>query len=592
MTLGLSRRLGRTLLSHIGETVIEQLVFTTTKTGNSSDSTVWDQGKVPDYGDTIIVATGHTLTIDQDLTIGYDPDPVADVITCQGTGALTIGEGVTLTVTGNITMASGAFTMAAGSSLVGDIATGLVAGVHSNVYGAEGAILDINGTSGSRSSVSSIGAGTFYLDWYQSGANSADVANLSSEYCDFEDLGDAATRAIYWRRQGISFAHCTFDGCAYVGTPGYHYADLNIIVSDCNFINGIDTYDLQLSNNSATAITGTRTISGCAFNNGLNLAYNHSTTSISDCYVNNLSTSALVAEYPTDITRCFIDKNSDFVVYVNEITDCFRYVPSTDNAHLFLLNDNESGWTFNGVLFEHGDDWTTDECDGILNNANMAASRNVVVQNCIVLPNNAGRASCTIATDNCAYSNVIWTLNKNTYFSDNKGFFLVAAHGTGSAGRIASCQSNLAYCEDATPTEAHIMQEVGDYTPADDYCTVADYNGYDYVNAPAYDVTADGFASTPGTHDLNEGANLVASGRDLASWAAYALGATGTDAQKRTAAVNAFKAMNDPASPYYDADATVSNLVTWIKAGFAPQNANYADSGHDAGRIGAVDVAA
>jgi hypothetical protein len=81
----------------------------------------------------------------------------------------------------------------------------------------------------------------------------------------------------------------------------------------------------------------------------------------------------------------------------------------------------------------------------------------------------------------------------------------------------------------------------------------------------------------------------VDSGRNLAKWAQVELGATGTGDQKRTAALAALAAMNDPSDPNYHAGVTVAGLVAWVKDGFAPTNMTYATAADDGGWIGAVE---
>jgi hypothetical protein len=121
-----------------------------------------------------------------------------------------------------------------------------------------------------------------------------------------------------------------------------------------------------------------------------------------------------------------------------------------------------------------------------------------------------------------------------------------------------------------------------------DYVTQCDYNGY-WNMAAAYDVDPAAFANPVGANDLVENnPQFVDKTRNLATWAQKALGKTGTDAQLRTAALNALANMNNPASIHYHADASVANLVQWVKDGFAPTKKAY-DTASDTGSyIGAV----
>lgn len=79
---------------------------TTGGSGNWSSTTPnapWPGGTLPNATDDVIVATGHTLTVDGNYTIGSSPDNITTyAIDCAGTGMLTINTACTLTVKGNV----------------------------------------------------------------------------------------------------------------------------------------------------------------------------------------------------------------------------------------------------------------------------------------------------------------------------------------------------------------------------------------------------------------------------------------------------------------------------------------------------------
>lgn len=87
-------------------------VITSAQSGVSSAGSTWVGGVKPGAGDTAVIATGHTVTIDENTTLGANDSAVGHAITIQATDATTYGKvvvnsGVTLTLKGyNLTTAS------------------------------------------------------------------------------------------------------------------------------------------------------------------------------------------------------------------------------------------------------------------------------------------------------------------------------------------------------------------------------------------------------------------------------------------------------------------------------------------------------
>jgi hypothetical protein len=568
--------------------------ITSAQSGLRADTSTWAGGAVPGIGDNAIVANGHTVTNEGEWSIGASPTPASDAITLQGTGNI-INNG-SMVVSGNITAATGGIVNNEGSSFTWNVGEGLNYGYISETYGAEGAGISFNGTSESRCTVTKTGDGAGYFRLHMSGTDGNDVAAFIATYTDFSGLGSSTNRAIYNRRGTLNVSHCTFDGCRGIGNitsegaGSYLYPECDFIVSHCNFANSADTYDVYLQNQSVSEITGTRAIEHTAFDGGLQIQY-RAGMSITDSYIETYSHSsqASAADYIISWERNFIGlDDQEFNCKTTLIKDNYRYIPTYDNAHPFVFTDLPGDTTFQGNIIEHGSDWVTNEPDGILNTLGQTSARVVTVIYNIVLPNAAGRASSTLFTDNCSYGNLKWIVENNTCYSDAVGGALVAAHEEGEEDRIQSFRNNICWANDPV-VDACLMREVGDYVPIANYITVADYNAYNLITT-AYDVTAQAFASTPGTHDLvGSNPQFVDSTRDLAKWSQVILGNTGTESELRTSAINSLKAMNKPDSPNYNPLATVANLTAYVKAGFAPQNATYTTAGYDGGYIGAVE---
>jgi hypothetical protein len=563
--------------------------YTSTQSGNWSDTATWGGGGYPVNGDTAAISNTHTVTITGTETVGTSPTPASDAITCSGSGTL-INNG-NLTVKGNITLATGPYIGGAGSTLTFEVPSGLLYGLYSNTAGAEGAYVLFNGSSGSRCTVTKNGDGSAMISTYMSGTGGTDIAAFTAYYTDFSNMGNASNRAVYTRRGSLIFEHCVFNTCYSVGnTTTYFYPESDLIFSYCRWKNSADTWDVYLHNQTTTLPTGNRKIEYCSFETGFQLVYSAELMSIVHSYVPTYSHTAQTraADHISMWSYCFIDQDTDFNNQAPLVTYCYRYVESTDNAHFFVFTDLLYDPVYSNNILEHGSDWSLNEPDGLLNALAVTSSHTVTAINNIVLPNAAGRASCTLFTDNCSYAlNLQWIVNKNTCYSDDTGGALVAAHGTGEAGRIQSYRSNLCWAN-APTADACMMREVGDYTPTNDYITVANFNGYNIIDI-AYDVTPAAFAATPGTNDITSVNPLfVDSTRDLAKWSQVVLGNSGTEAQLRTDAVNSLRAMNDPSDPNYNSLATIQSLVDYVRNGFIIQEALYSTAGHDGGVIGAM----
>lgn len=572
-------------------------VFTSAQTGNWSADSTWVGTGVPTTGDTAIIADGHTVTVDENTSVGTGSDPVVDAITCQDDGQVVIGTDNTLTVSGDITVDNNPLTLNAGATLTfATGTTGLLHQFYSNTSGQSNAGFICNGTSGNRCTVNKTGTGSarIYI-WY--GYSAVDCT-----YTDFENMGDASNNAVYVRRSTLSFVNCRFDTCYQVGNATtYFYPDEDVIFSYCNFKNGQGTYDIVLRNQSTSTITGTRTIEHCSIRKGLQLTYRWP-VDIEHCYINKLLHTAQqsTADYITSLSYCVIATDDDFSTQTILIDNCYRIALTSSNEHFFICSSPEGteDVTYQNCILEHLDERGIDVVDGILESAAISytGTPTITIKNNIVLPSNDTTiATSTICTINeNVTTNRQFVVDNNTFHSAEGGGLLYAAHGAGVAGRIQSFKNNLAYAG-ATVSESYLMTDL-DETPATGYVASggADYNAYiddDITTAYRNSQGGSPFASTPGTNDLvDEAPNFVDNTRNLSEWSENELGNTGTKSQLETSALNSLAAINDPDDTDYDADATIENLVTWVRDGYSPQNSDYSTSGSGGGLIGAVAV--
>jgi hypothetical protein len=547
------------------------------------------------------------VTITASITIGEGLSNT-DAITCQDTGRFIQNLGTTLTSKGHINADEAELNFNS-CNVVFEVGAGEVYRIKSNTYGAEAAHINFNGTANDRCSVSKTGDGDIQITTFMSGNNQDDICNFVATYTDFTGLGNGSNLAIYTRRGGQSFTNCRFDTCYPVGNgvAGYYYPNRDLKFSYCNFENTQGTWDIQCTNGNAGVITGDRIIEYTAMESGFQIFGNWRKTNLVHCSFEDYSHTGKVDSNDDMLSwqYCFIwSTSTDFEPRAALIQNCYRFCENGDNHHVMIFGDQEGiDKTYDGNIIESGTSFgqpggEDDECDGVIATASQSSAIVVTVINNLVIPNEDNWSSSTLVTDNLNYTEtgeVTYIIDKNTCCTQQSGGFQLAAHGgpypAGAVGQIQSCRSNLMWSF-SSPVDAHVIFEPGDAFPINDYVTVADYNAWNYVDTTAYDIDPAVFANTPGANDVeNEDPQFVDVNRKLATWSETVLGNTGTALQLRTAAIAAMNAMNDPDASNYHADATVENLVTWVKEGFAPQNQALATSGHDGGRIGAIEIA-
>lgn len=97
--------------------------ITSAQDGAWAAGTTWVGGTAPGDGDTAIIATGHDVTVETNVTVGTDGATGTEAIQVQGTGTLTVQSGYTLTVKGDLNQQRGA-TVTVSGTLILDADTG------------------------------------------------------------------------------------------------------------------------------------------------------------------------------------------------------------------------------------------------------------------------------------------------------------------------------------------------------------------------------------------------------------------------------------------------------------------------------------
>lgn len=551
--------------------------------GNWSDTGTWTGGVVPGDGDTVTI--GHAVTVDTNTIVGHSPgagDATAAILT-NGSGALTIAAGVQLTVKGDIKLNNDIMTMGAGSILefnasgAGTPSTARYV-LQIGTANLQSARLDINGAAGNRAIIRSNSGGA---NARINGGGFTMGGNIIGSYVNFVRIGDASNDAIVFYIGGaaaatFSLQYADFDACARVTSNGNLHANSTLLISHNTFRNSVGTSNLNIQVGGAIG-TGSRIVEYSVFDKPVSFVTPQDIYIRHNLFKADLGTisDAVWASFEYNVIYGTLNRNMH-----GSSSNSIGISNSGSNPH-FLLPSIVRDITFDGWIFKYDGTTAAGEC---VNGVSPASVRNYTVTNSVKLPNNAGTDSCALVAE-LGNANQRWTIDKNTYFIgatlDAGPRYGEGETGGAHAGTFVSLQSNAVWDTTQRGYKVTAVSMPG----TTDALVTGNYNGGDPAeyNAGAagkgYNVTMTG---TPGANDLEESPKFVDSTRDLATYSTY-LGGLGTIA-------DLFAQMsksNDDSG--YDSRYAIAEVYNWIRQGFAPRNLKYATSGHDGGRIGAVD---
>jgi len=578
--------------------------FTTTQSGNWSSTATWGGSGPPGDGDTATV--NHAVTVNTNTTIGDSPgDSTSIVLTLNA--ALTIASGVTLTVKGNVLQTNGINAdVSAGGGITFDSSGAspttttyvwtLGTGHNANPVGR----LSFNGTSGSRctcQSNTSGGNGRFSNGgWLRGGM-------VVATYTDFYDIGDASNYGFSPYPSStvcpsLVVTHCTFDGCGEFRQAGHSVDGYSTIINDNNFKNGLGSYSFFLSHYSAPLTSGTRSFQRNYVDK--TIGYNLKDYTIEDNVIATAGSPVALSatgQMPASFKNNLIWKEQ--VGSANFPFNCLNnyFITDTDttNPHFVSLphasNTGVVNTTHDGWIFEYTGSSAVGDCMGM---GSPSEAKTVTVQNCIVLPNQGtGDQSGTMIT--CAGGSFLTVKALHNTFcveGSQHGYSTGVTVGetyAGHAGMIAELKSNLAWAVtsgDGALTAEEPTDPVADIVTA----SGADYNcsylcGGRYAGQGPYEVTFStaSYGVDYGANDVDENPSFLDNTRNSATWDA-SLGGTGTT----TNMMAEFRLMNTGA---WNTSYNPQALHQWVKAGWAPTNANLDGAAHDSGTIGAVAYA-
>jgi hypothetical protein len=570
--------------------------FTSKADGNWSaeSQTTWTQTGKPGNGDTVTLS--HNVTVDVDTTVGSSPDTdgtAAVAFSASVAGkTLTVAAGKVLTLKGDLTHAAtgtgGISTvhLAAGSSLVFLPKSGATYKwrLNNNAY------LTTAGTSGSHCTIKtdlSAGGGAAFM--VSDNATRTQGAK-SVAYTDFLDLGtDSAwgvqTIVQYPDNTTASITHCTFTRCNYLAKDdGGSYWQGTYLLQDCTFTDSVEgTWQGAASGHGFTFTDDTPTtapvINRCTFDKEMR-GSNLKGAVISNCLFRDGY--GWASATGTTMTGCLVvydSGNGSGLVPATRVMDgCYVHLTDTDNPHYIGL-PGIAGIDIKNCVF--GTSAAVGNGD-ILCCVNSATGS---VSNCIVLPNSAGKSSGKLLSTLNA-TGVAFSLTHNTAccYDVEGGLVHLGESGGTYAGMVSTCKSNLAFSS-AASTSCLVVRDA-DTTPGSDAVTPAacDYNatwngttGTNTVNGSSTQLVGYSGLSVSaaiGAHDVAGNPGFVDATRKLETWpASKGQGAT------LAAALTLIQA---------DPSLIASDLIPWVRAGFAPTAAAYNGTAHDGNTIGAV----
>jgi hypothetical protein len=572
--------------------------FTSQRTGSWNDtstSSPWYVSgstpcPIPGSGDTATIASPHVVTIPDGYTA-----TVGTTTGTTGTTALTVSSGGKLTIGGG---ASGALNLQ--GDLVyngtGDPVVLMNAGsqlrfvpasaqqIKVNAASGNGCTFKIAGSSGARCSVltdpTAITGGGL-KGYFALAATANKQGSVFVDHCDFTDVGDSTHAALGCFNvtsnvaNPLTITNNTFTRCGLAGGFDQNGNSAGAITFSGNtFTSSVGgtasgvTCCASLQVNNAPTGGATRVMSGNAFDlkvscastlAGFTVQYNV----FGDTIAGNSGTfSAFDQNYfPMG------SGGSAQLGVVGDITNNYITSSAATNPH-YLTASTAGTYSVTGNVCE-----CTASSDGngdFLVQSGSAAS-NLLIRYNLILPDAGGKDSGVLYTGSAtAASGAAATIEHNTaFFSGGNNFASDFGETQAGAANIVNSYKGNLFWNSSSGSWLKANSATGSAT---DYCSAAnaDYNaGWNHsagTSGNGYSLFLS--SGTPGTHDVSGNPSFVDSTRNIGSWAVSVGQALSGD----TYATKVTKAV-----AYLSTSPTtlIPALMSWVRAGFRPQNSAY-----------------
>ena len=569
---------------------------TATATGNASNTATWGGNPIPGDGDTVVVPSGITVTFDQNFTVGTATAGVTAVST-TGSGIVSIASGVKLTLKGHCDITGELKINGINAGIEYDSPIGTQYRLSAN-YGAK---ITVTGTDNTQRCYirSKVGGGRAY--WNQQAAATTSAGTISLTNLNVTRFGDLSNPGFMVSVQDTSTFDClltnvTFSDCGVVWQRNQNANSKvkwdNVLIETPVGSQGISGMP-SLSYPLAWLMGGNDLATGGSLTRGERTLNNVRCQGRATFVTAGYTTSNIVITEEFDMSAgTLASANNWFMrhIAVNEATFLRRVRASGtwSNTYVFVSEDitnNYHGVGVTPIANFTFDGWIFDAA-GLINNtdvgecftvSNPASAMTGLWRNCIGLPSRANQSGQSYKASIGA---LIWsgaTLTNLTTSAEHNTHYSTFAVGADAAlcacgetfaprsGQYDKVRANIVWGGGAGLAWLVYDRGTGNYA-AKDLVSDGSYNCTYLAGASRSPLTSFGYfvavtSATPGTGDIQANPNFNAPDRNFATWAATR-GATGTDAQKHTAAIG-----------YLLEDGTrVAELLAHVRAGFRPKN--------------------
>lgn len=553
--------------------------ITSTQAGFFDVGSTWVGGVAPGVTDNVVLA--HVVTVRSNIT--------CTGITINAGGELVTNGAFTLTVNGNITPQNNnrrQIDLIAGSGIEFGNA-GYTFGTPSQYPGST-PFLRIRGTSESPCFIRTVTGGTNARFTTTSNYNGL----IDAEYCNFTRIGGADTNYALTTSLNsdgsiansslLRLINCNFDSCGQVRVTGMG-AHGRFTIQNCKFTNCLGSRAFYLEGVFAKNVDATRLVDNTTADTRVSFI-NPKDFTVTNSVLTGFQTSTPADGDPgMTMENCLIilPDNGDPLLAGPVFRNCFAYYSdaSKANKHFFEVGNYVliDEYLIEGCIFEAaGSD--SDGDTFILGTPAAGSDVDVILRDCIVLPNSGGNTSGTLISQ-LGNVRTFVTAENNTVFVGTGGGVAAGETYSGQAGTFKSVRGNIFWDASA---RGYGMYDSGTNDSVPNLVSAAnlDYNAKHNLltgtNGVGYN-NLEFSSGTPGANDIVADPQFVDSTRDFLSFD-VAEGGDGV-------AANAIaRWVNGAYSP--------TDLITYIRAGFVPTNQNLKNASFDGGDIGAVPVGA
>jgi hypothetical protein len=604
--------------------------------GNWATAGTWNGGVKPAVGERAVVS--HAVTVNNSQDFGDSPiTPASKVLRVAPGGYVTVANGGTLKARGSIFLESSADGATAstleiqGGGIVNIDDTSAAAATNYQIAlsatsgNGGGAKLKASGTSGSHATLNALNS------FAQIKGLTTFTAGVHLAYLDITKFGDATNPAITLGNDVGEFylVGCTTSNC---GTISKVLNDDGYTITDCVALNTLSSF--------VTSITGAAVSAAAARNIKRNAFDKQATLKVIDADIeDNIFLDIIGDSSPTGIAMTIANNLFRFTGFdpmwrMGDWTECYMI---SDGSPLVLTGASKG--TYSSVITKGNTHWCTpangttrtyavtdtifesfgSSGDGDIDYGPNATNYNSHFLRVIVLPE-AKSDDDSVAPYNAGTltTNNGWTGENSIYehvtFHNGTQGAMAMAEAGGAAYHMANLRSSIiwsdarwinvsgynhkAYCSVRSPYGTYIAAHPGD--PVANDCIQADYNtGWnmnttDYMGGIGYDLP---FTEGQGAHDIDVNPQFVDPLRCFWRWVRSIEGSTlpgnATPTRYDYEAWGLFKLFFSQRSDLVDYDVryTLAALKTYVRAGFAPQNALLHNAGHDGVTIGAIEYA-